>query len=159
MRFINHIPLFLLSCLFFSNLSTAQKQLEKEVPFSKALYDSIAHMDSVLFNAFNNRDLATIKTVFSKDMEFFHDKGGLTNYTQNIGYMVENFKKNNGLNRKLVPGSMEVYSIKDYGAIQIGRHIFCHMENGKEECGTFKFVHVWKSENGWKLTRIISYDH
>jgi ketosteroid isomerase-like protein len=55
---------------------------------------------------------------------------------------------------------MEVYPIKDFGAIQTASHIFSHVENGKLEKGTFKFVHIWKKENGsWKVCRVITYDH
>jgi hypothetical protein len=64
------------------------------------------------------------------------------------------------LKRTLVPGSLEIYPVKDYGAIETGRHTFCHTENGQEICGTFKFVHVWQRKNDrWKITRIITYDH
>jgi len=124
------------------------------------LYTEITHQDSILFNAFNNHDLETFKSVFATDLEFFHDKGGLTDYN----YTVESFKntiaKNNGLNRQLVKGSLEIHPIKDYGAIQIGSHTFCHPENGKMDCGTFKFVHIWKkTPTGWKITRVISYNH
>ena len=34
----------------------------------------------LLFTAFNTRDLETYKNYFSEDLEFFHDKGGLTGY-------------------------------------------------------------------------------
>jgi hypothetical protein len=64
------------------------------------------------------------------------------------------------LTRHLVKGSLEVYPIKNYGAIETGSHTFCHSENGKSDCGTFKFVHIWELQNGrWKITRIITYDH
>ena len=127
---------------------------------NKELYNEIARMDSVLFTAFNNKDIATIKNLFSKDLEFYHDKSGLTNYDQNIKAFEENASKNNGLRRTLVAGSMNVYPIPGYGALQTGEHVFCHEENGKTDCGTFKFDHIWKKTNGeWKLTRVISYDH
>lgn len=129
-------------------------------PNGNALYNEIAHMDSVLFNAFNTQDQETIKNTFDESLEFYHDKGGLTNYTQNIAATKNLFASNNGLNRKLVEGSMEVYPIKDYGAIQVGEHIFCHKENGRDDCGTFKFLHIWQKKNGvWKVTRVASYDH
>ena len=125
-----------------------------------SLYNEIAHMDSVLFNAFNNRDMEKFKTLFTTDLEFYHDKGGLTDYNYSIQSFANTIAQNNSLKRELVIGSLEVYPIKDYGAIQIGAHTFCHMENGKEDCGTFKFVHVWKKiNNEWKITRVISYDH
>jgi hypothetical protein len=129
-------------------------------PANPALYKEIAHMDSVLFNAFNGHDLATIKTLFSTDLEFYHDLSGLTNYDQNIEAFKNTFTRKDGLRRTLVPGSMEVYPVREYGAIQTGEHTFCHEENGKTECGTFKFVHVWEKKNGeWKITRVISYGH
>ncbi|WP_210114262.1 nuclear transport factor 2 family protein [Hymenobacter aquaticus] len=129
-------------------------------PASKELYNTIAHMDSVLFDAFNNRDLEKQKLLFAADLEFYHDEGGLTNYNQVIENTSRLFSQNNGLRRTLVPGSLQVYPIKDYGAIEIGTHRFCHQENGKDDCGTFKFVHIWqKRADGWKITRVISYDH
>ena len=64
------------------------------------------------------------------------------------------------ITRTLVEGTLEIYPIKDYGAIELGVHRFCHTENGKEECGSFKFVHVWrKSGDTWRVSRVISYGH
>ena len=118
---------------------------------SDSLYKEIAHMDSVLFSAFNNRDLNKFKTLFTEDLEFYHDKGGLTTYS----YTIESFKntiaRNDGLRRDLIKESLEVYTIKDFGAIEIGAHKFCHLENGKQDCGTFKFVHVWKKINNFRF--------
>jgi hypothetical protein len=129
-------------------------------PDENTLYNEIAHMDSVLFNAFNMRDSVTIKNVFDKSLEFYHDKGGLTNYAENMDSFKILFANNNGLNRKLVEGSMEVYPVKDYGAMQVAAHTFCHKENGQDDCGTFKFLHIWQKKEGvWKITRVVSYDH
>jgi hypothetical protein len=117
-------------------------------------------MDSVLFNAFNAHNLDKLKTLFTDDLEFYHDLGGLTNYAQNMEAFKNNFAKNNGLRRELVPGSLEVYPVKDYGAIEIGAHKFCHIENGRQDCGTFKFAMVWQKKDGeWKISRVVSYGH
>ncbi len=129
---------------------------------SPELYREILHMDSVLFNAFNAQDLEQMKNTFSTDLEFYHDKGGLTDYNQTIANFKSLFEKNltTGLRRDLEISSVEVYSIKDFGALEVGMHKFCHVENGKEDCGTFKFIHIWHRTDGqWKLTRVISYDH
>jgi hypothetical protein len=65
-----------------------------------------------------------------------------------------------GLRRRLVPGSMEVYPIPGYGAVEVAAHEFCHEENGTTECGVFKFLHVWQKKDGqWSVTRAVSYDH
>lgn len=125
-----------------------------------SLYKEIAAMDKVLFDAFNRQDAAGVKAVFSTDLEFFHDMGGLQNYEQNDKATRELFARDLRLKRELVPGSMEVYPVKDYGAIQTGRHTFCHVENGKDDCGTFKFLQIWKrTAEGWKLARVVSYGH
>lgn len=117
-------------------------------------------MDSVLFTAFNNRDVEVFKSLFTEDLEFFHDKGGLTNYDYTVNFMKDVAQNNNQLRRDLVEGSLEVYPIPGYGAIQVGTHRFCHLENGKQECGNFKFVHIWQKKNGqWKISRVVSYDH
>lgn len=155
----------LFSALFMSACSHRDSKQEgvetKEYkPVSQELYDTIALMDSILFTALQQQDTVTAKNLFTKDLEFYHDKGGLSNYQQNMEAFKTLFTKTNGLKRELVKGSLEVYPIKDYGAIQEGKHRFCHPENGQQDCGTFKFIHIWKREEGkWKISRIISYGH
>lgn len=125
-----------------------------------ALYQEIAAMDAALFDAFNRRDHDSLLAMFSKDLEFYHDKGGLSNYEQNRQTTRRMFEQNKTLKRQLVPGTMQVFPVKDYGAIQTAEHKFCHSQSGKEECGVFKFLHIWKrGDGGWKLTRVVSYDH
>jgi len=148
---------FLLLLLLLSGCAQLNAQ-EKKIDDS--LFKEIAHMDSVLFNAFNERDIETFKKLFTPDLEFYHDKGGLTGYEFSIQSLKNTAARHDGLKRELTPGTLEVYPIKDYGAIEIGTHRFCHMENGKQDCGTFKFVHIWKKiGNEWKITRVVSYDH
>jgi ketosteroid isomerase-like protein len=137
-----------------------EEKSKRKAPVSQKLYDEIAHMDRVLFDAFNARDLQRIKTLFAEDLEFYHDKGGLDSYEQTIEKIKKLFDQNNGLRRELVKESLEVYPIKDYGAVEIGIHSFIHLENGKEDRGTFKFVMLWRNKDGgWKISRVISYDH
>ena len=131
-------------------------------PASKELYNEIARLDSVMFDAFNAHDLEKLGSTFSENLEFYHDKGGLTGFGQTMNNFKSLFEKNKntGLRRELVKGSLEVYPIKDYGAVEICLHRFCHVENGKDDCGTFKNVMVWQKKDGlWKVTRVVSYDH
>ena len=129
---------------------------------SDDLTKTIVRMDSILFHAFNTCDVNTSKSLFTEDLEFYHDAGGLTNYIQNVNSIVHRCKQDTKVRRELVKGSIEVFPIKDFGAIETGSHRFYYTEKGKEEKldGTFKFVHVWKHVNGqWKIARVISYDH
>jgi hypothetical protein len=41
-------------------------------------------MDSVLFNAFNSRDLNTIKNIFASDLELYQDNDGLKDYNKSM---------------------------------------------------------------------------
>ena len=92
------------------------------VPVSKALYDTIAHMDSLLFNAANTQDLETMRSLFTEDLEFYHDASGLAGYEQTMKNFQNLFKNYTTTRRVLIAGSMEVYPIKDYGAIQTYNH-------------------------------------
>jgi ketosteroid isomerase-like protein len=138
----------------------AQTNKTEAASVSQELYNEIAHMDNVLFEAFNTQNLDKLKTLFTDDLEFYHDTGGLALYSQTIKNFKTLFEQNMKLRRELVKGTLEVYPIKNYGAVETGSHRFCHIENGKDECGTFKFVHVWRKTDGeWKISRVISYNH
>ena len=157
--------LFLLKRIFLfiiliSEIKLANAQSKLDSITNADLYKEIIHMDSILFNAFNTRDIDQFKTLFTEDLEFYHDKGGKTNYEHTISFLKTTAEINSQLRRELVKGSLEVYPIPGYGAMEIGAHTFCHIENGKQDCGTFKFVHIWQKKNGeWKITRVVSYGH
>jgi hypothetical protein len=148
----------LLATMFcFSFLSAQEK---KVAPTSKELYNEIAHMDSLVFSAFNSQNMVEFKPFFTEDLEWYQDNGGLIAYKTVFDNFNVTFHKDYKLTRELVVGSLEVHPIKDYGAIQIGAHRFRHIENGKEEIGTFKFLMIWRKKDGkWKISRVISYDH
>jgi len=132
------------------------------IPVSKELYEEIRQQDSLLFAGFNAHDSQELMKHFSEDLEFYHDKGGLSDFVQTGKDFSQLFSRNaaTGLRRDVVPGSMEVYPIGEYGAVETCLHRFCHEENGKQDCGTFKNIMIWKkSARGWEVTRVISYDH
>jgi ketosteroid isomerase-like protein len=131
-------------------------------PSPPSLFDEISKMDTILFDAFNRRDLAKLKTLFTEDLEFYHDRGGLTNYQQAMDSFKKNFDSPTTVRRELVDGTLEVYPIQGYGAVEIGVHRFYSTDPGQKErlTATAKFVHVWQKKNGeWKIARVISYDH
>jgi ketosteroid isomerase-like protein len=129
-------------------------------PASQELYGEIKRMDAALSDAFNAHDINKLKALFTEDLEFYQDNEGLTRYEQTVRDFESLFAQGNKMRRELVEGSLEVYPIKDYGAMEIGAHRFCHVENGKDECGTFRFVHLWRRGGGaWKISRVVSYAH
>lgn len=143
-----------------ASVPASAPQARAKAPGDPGLHAEIARMDKAMFDAFNAHDIDGVMALFSEDLEFYHDKGGLLRYEDTRNGMKGNFDQNNGLRRDLVPGSLEVYPINNYGAVEIGAHRFCHVEDGKDDCGVLKFVHVWrKTGDQWKITRVVSYDH
>ena len=126
-------------------------------PESQALYDTITHMDSLLFDAYNTCKLDVFASLIADDIEFYHDRGGLTTSKADI---VQAIKNNicGKVTRELLKGSIEVYPIPNYGAVEMGAHRFHNNQEKEQGPSRFsKFVHTWHRENGqWKLARVIS---
>jgi hypothetical protein len=123
-----------------------------------ALYQTVAALDAKLFDAVNTCDMKTVESMWAEDAEFYHDKTGLMVGRQNI---VDAIKNNlcGKVTRQLVAGTLEVYPLNGYGAVEIGVHRFYHPDD-KGNVGEAKFIHVWQNKDGvWKITRVISYDH
>jgi hypothetical protein len=61
--------------------------------------------------------------------------------------------------RELVPGTLKVFPIKGFGAIEQGTHRFCQFADGQCD-GVADFTIVWNHQNGvWTITRVLSYGH
>jgi ribosomal protein S17E len=119
------------------------------------LYNTIASLDSMLFDAYNHCNLEKYASLFSEDLEFYHDKGGLTTSKKD---MVEAVKNNicGKVTRELAKGSIEVSPIPGYGAVEMGSHRFHNLKEGSISRFS-KFVVIWQKKNGeWKVTRVIS---
>ena len=141
-------------------LANEQQTEKAKAARSGELFDTILRADTAMFEGFNAHNVDKLMSMFTDDLEFYHDTGGLTDFRQTKENFAKLFSGTPDIRRDLVSGSLEVYPIKDYGAIQVGEHRFCHKEKGKDECGTFKFAMVWKKIGGaWKISRVISYGH
>lgn len=124
------------------------------------LHSVVAELDERVFSAFNERDADRFLPFFADDLEFYHDKDGLSGHAQMVESSLRLFGLEDPLHRELVEGSLEVYAVPGYGAIQIGRHEFCHWEDGVEDCGVFGFTHLWRrAGDRWQITRVFSYGH
>ena len=64
--------------------SNAQDKIREYVPVDILLYDQIESMDKVFFDAYNNCDLKKQESIYSDNIEFFHDKAGLINSKSDI---------------------------------------------------------------------------
>jgi ketosteroid isomerase-like protein len=124
------------------------------------LRDEIAAADAAMFAAFNAHDADGLGAWFASDLEFYHDKDGRISY----GHVMQGFRtifaRNDGIHRELLKETLEVYPVKGFGAIEVGSHRFCHVENGRDDCGTFRFAMVWRKDaDQWRVSRVLSYDH
>jgi hypothetical protein len=128
-----------------------------EMNVSKEFYNNIVYLDSLFFDAYNRCNMGVMDSLMSEDLEFYHDQGGFSNSRKET---MDAVRKNicGKVTRELLKGSIEVYQIKDYGAVEIGFHGFHN--NQQEETGPThfsKFVHIWRFQNNrWRITRVIS---
>ena len=147
-----------LVALFASSGASAETLPKAAIDSPDALFLRIESLDRALFDAFNRCDLAKLSSYFAPDMEFYHDKDGVTwSRDKFIGDVKNNVCGK--FRRELVAGTLEVFPIGQYGAVYSGTHRFCQFGANKCE-GIGRFMHIWQNKAGdWKITRVISYDH
>lgn len=148
-----------------NNLSSFTRLSLKETPRMQyslddpVLYDTIIRLDGEFFNNYNtcDKNLDKYAAFFSENIEFYHDQGGLMTSKQGI---IDATKRNicGKVTRELVKDSIEVYPIKDYGAVEIGLHKFhnnAEPPNTPSKIG--RFMIIWRNQNNeWKITRVVS---
>jgi len=118
----------------------------------------IGALDQQVFDAYNRCDLETFSRFFAPDVEFYHDKGGVT-WDRNS--VVENTRKwiCGKVRRELLPETLRIYPIAGFGAVEEGEHRFCQVATGECE-GIAKFIMIWRKRGEtWEMTRVISYGH
>jgi len=158
--------LFIITVLLLTICCSSQRLWSQTA--EQKLTQTILYKDSLFWVAYNNCDYNNYGQFFTDDLEFYHDKGGITN---GLAALTEVSKKNLCSNpdfrirREAMPGTLKVFPMHKsdtiYGAIFSGDHFFYVTEKGKERLsGKASFTHLWLLQNGeWKMTRILSYDH
>lgn len=125
---------------------------------SGPLFETIARMDRRLFDAFNAHNIDRLMVMASSDVEVYEEDEGLKNYQQCLAEFTEMFAHDADIRRELVQGTLEVYPLGSSGALETGQHRFCHTQDGKEDCGVFKFAVLWqKVGDSWKVSRLVNY--
>jgi len=125
------------------------------------LFKTVSDLDTALFDAYNSCNLEKFGALLADDLEFYHDVTGLSKGAQST---IDAVKTNicGKVHRDLVPGTLKVYPLKGYGAVETGIHLFCDPKLGKcpDGSGVGRFTMLWEVRDGvWLLTRVISYDH
>lgn len=131
----------------------------QDIKSQAELDKAVATLDAALFDSYNRCDLEKFITFFSDDVEFYHDQGGVTLGKEKLTESVKNNICGGDVRRELVPGTLHVFHMKGYGAVEIGVHRFYHPKSNSPT-GEGRFIHLWQYKDGaWKITRVISYDH
>jgi hypothetical protein len=140
----------------------ARQATQEESGGQSALYRTISDLDAKFFDAFNHCDapgqLQRHASFLDPNVEFYHDNGGVSWTRKDY---IDKTRRNvcGSFRRELTPGSLEVYPIKGFGAIEEGHQEFCDLTSAK--CfGEAKFLIVWhQTPDGWIITRVFSYGH
>ncbi|MDI4635696.1 nuclear transport factor 2 family protein [Pelomonas sp. V22] len=127
-------------------------------PSRAELTRQVEALDQAFFDAFNNCKLDKLKDMVAEDLEFFHDKNGLMRSRQAFITAVKN-NVCGKFRREPIAGTMVVYPLENFGAIQMGDHKFCTPDGSRCE-GKGKYVNVWQRKGErWEMMRVLSYEH
>lgn len=157
MRKIQILVLLILSQIVYSQVKNTDE-----------LYKTAKKLDSLIFDiGFNKCDLSHYDSIISDDLEFYHDKGGITSGKAAFTASIKNniCGGPNKVKRELVPNTMKVYPLYNknvlYGFIEEGEHDFFEYFNNKwNKGGHAKFTILWILEGkDWKMKRVLSFDH
>ena len=151
-----------LSICFSVNFSLAQTA-------DDGVIKTVSEKDAAFWTGYNACNYEQMGEFIADDIEFYHDKGGIT---LGKNSMVDSIRKNLCGNpnfrtrREAVPGTVKIYLLKNsnviYGAIIAGDHYFFNSYDNKPEKreGIAKFMNMWiLKDSAWKMSRILSYDH
>jgi hypothetical protein len=138
-------------------------------PAAKDVSAIILQKDSLFWKTYNTCDLVNMGQYFTDDLEFYHDKGGITLTGAKLVESAKNgFCSGKGfkLRREPVPGTVQVFPMMKndtvYAAVISGEHYFYITQGDQKEFrdGWATFTHLWILKNGvWKMSRILSFDH
>jgi len=155
--------LLLIGAIYLSAFASAQVT-------NDSLIAEAVKTDSLFWDGYNRCDIARMMHYIPEDLEFYHDKGGITMGDSAFEMSIKNgLCSDQGkfrLRRAVVAGSEKPYPMmkdgKVYGVLMAGKHLFYLSQNGGKEHadGLAQYADLWLLRDGeWKLARVFSYDH
>lgn len=158
--------ILLLTLLLAPLVSFAQPVIPEGPELTRQLWK----VDSIFFDAYNRCDVATSRRYLDPNLEFYHDQSGVTRGVDDLIRSTEKYicglDKPVGervkVRRALVPATFKAYPMKGFGAITVYEHWFYQTSPGQKERLTGKALAttLWQlTPEGWRMTRILSYDH
>jgi len=86
---------------------------------NSAIYQQVKALDDRIFQAYNTCDLTTLAGMVDDNLEFYHDKTGLSLGRSSFIIAIKN-NICHKVKRELVGSTLEVFPLQDYGAIEVG---------------------------------------
>lgn len=127
----------------------------------------VKKVDEAYWREFNFGPSASLNSHLAKDVEFYHDLGGMElgyDALAKVNAGMDSIK--NRARRVLVPNTLRIFPMRRgldvYGAIVTGDHDFFRTESGKivKKWSRSSFTHLMLIKDGvWKIARIYSYNH
>jgi len=136
-------------------ISAKAQEIKTYTPANAELYKTVVKLDSIYFDTYNTCKLAKMDSLTADDIEFYHDHGGLSTSKKEL---IASIQKNifGKVTRTLTKGSIEVYEIPGYGAVEFGYHSFRNIQEPGESSPS-RFVILWRLRDGcWQINRVIS---
>ncbi len=121
--------------------------------------------DARYWQAYNACDMRTMGELLTDDVEFYHDKTGLT---ASKAAVLDSLRKgpcadpSMRLRREAVDANLRFHPLAGGFALLTGTHRFYVQQGGKPEHldGQAEFIDLWQSVDGhWRMRRILSYAH
>lgn len=138
------------------------------LPLAAAASDdeaAVRDADARYWQAYNACDMRAMGDLLTEDVEFYHDKTGLT---VSRAAVLDSLRKgpcsdsNSHLRRQAVDASLRFHPLAGGYALLMGTHRFYVRKQGEPERldGQAEFANVWQSVDGhWRMRRILSYAH
>lgn len=114
-------------------------------------------------------DVGSMRDFVTDNMEFYHDHEGFAvdngdQWASDYGRFCEDRKRSNErVRRRLVPSSLIISPLPNYGAVETGTHEFyMRQPNGSWKLDQrSRFAIVWRlgTDGVWRIARDFSYDH
>ncbi|MFS4467499.1 nuclear transport factor 2 family protein [Maribacter sp. 2210JD10-5] len=162
MRTKSKFNFYVLLCFAFLSIYHIRAQTDTD-----KMKQTVLEADANFWTAYNNCNFEGFQSYLTEDLEFYHDKGGLTSGLNTFLKQVGNglcSNKNGRLRREAVEGSVQIFPLKNYGTVMTGEHVFYLTEDNSAKerlIEKAKFTHVWQllKTGKYKMARVISYDH
>jgi hypothetical protein len=126
---------------------------------TSAVRREILALDARISDAYNQCRVQTLKTLFTNNAElYFADRGVTRQLFTHTDTLRRTFC---GKYRREAPASdQHIYSLPDYGAIQIGTQSFCAVDSQPCRGQRMQFMAIWRQRDGeWQITRLVRYGY